>query len=113
MSWEEAVEMIHVKRFAGRAPAPSVFALGALLGLALAMMVMTAVPRSADAATKRHATAKVLASPRVFILDRPQLHPRAPKATAQEAKRPAPTRARAATRLAPLRADGILDAALR
>ncbi len=122
MSWEDRVTEFHLKPGVRRLPAPSFFVIGALFGLAFALLAMALfAPGDAHAETARTcgagartcATANAVTH-RVLLVARPGLFPRASTSgSAGTAHRPrVRSTARPSHRRVPVRADAILDAAL-
>jgi hypothetical protein len=93
-----------------RVPVPSFFVFGVVMGIVLAMTVVTLLPRNARAATlPAHAAASVVSvSPRVLLVD----HPLEMPSVAAQAKAPAPRARVVVRRRAAVRADAIMSAAL-
>jgi hypothetical protein len=99
-------EAAEIERIASRVPTPSFFVIGIALGVALAMSVVTLLPRSASAAQRPQPAIAVVDGARVLVIDRPIERPRAPAPSIRS--RPIVHRARRA----PVRADAIMSAAL-
>ncbi|HEY8077402.1 MAG TPA: hypothetical protein VIF62_24920 [Labilithrix sp.] len=98
-----AAQRADVERMVRRVPPPSFFAIGVLLGVMLAMTVITASPRANAATAQKLPTAATSLAPHVLFVDRPGEHTRAVSA---------PRMRFVATRARAQKADAIFAAAL-